>query len=79
MKGLFSNMGADESELVEVEDDEAEIYVSDPEDYVRNRKLKLINRAKERVHEIRESRLEYTEHKDFRDAEWYDIYHKELA
>lgn len=58
-------MGADESELIEVEDDEAEVYISDPEDYVRSRKLKLINRAKERVHETRESRLEYTERKKF--------------
>jgi len=58
-------------------DEDAEVYVSDPEEYLKTRKLKLINRAKERVHETRENRLEYTEY-EFSGV-WYETYHTDLA
>ena len=67
-----------ETEGVELEvDEDAEVYVSDLEEYLKTRKLKLINRAKERVHEIRENRLEYAEY-DFQ-RKCYEVYHTDLA
>jgi len=70
-----------QTEQVEVEEpsEEKNVFVVDPDDYQKTKKLKAIHNARDHVLDVRMNRQDNIDHYDKFSGPWYEAYHLHLA
>jgi len=70
-----------QTEQVEVEEpsEEKNVFVVDPDDYQKTKKLKAIHNARDHVLDVRMNRQDNIDHYDEFSGPWYEAYHLHLA
>lgn len=70
-----------QTEQVEVDEstEEKNVFVVDPDDYQKTKKLKAIHNARDHVLDVRKNKRDSTDHYDQFSGPWYEAYHQHLA
>lgn len=63
----------------EIEEEKARLYVADPEDYQKTKKLEAIHEARKTVQETRRNRIDDHERYDEFKEDWREVYKTNLA
>ena len=70
-----------QTEQVEVDEstDESNVFVVDPDDYQKTKKLKAIHNARDHVLDVRKNKRDSIDHYNQFQGPWYETYHRHLA